>query len=151
MIASARPVPVPDRDSAPFWEGCRCHELLLQRCSGCGALRFPPAPLCELCRAREHLWEPHSGRGEVYSWVIVHHAPSEAFADAVPYVVALIDLAPGVRMPSNLIGCDPAEIKVGLPVQVTFQEVAPGVTLPLFEPVDRVPAAVTERSGDAHA
>lgn len=151
MSDDRRPLPVPDRDSAPFWEGCRRHELLLQRCTACSAWRFPPAPVCDWCRSREYRWEPHPGTGEVYSWVVVHHAVVEAFADATPYIVALVELEHGVRMPTNLVECDPGEIEAGMPVQVIFAEVTEGVTLPLFAPSGRAAADSMARTGEAHA
>jgi uncharacterized OB-fold protein len=76
-----------------------------------------------------------SGRGTVYSWIVVERPiPAEVYGDDVPYVVALIELDEGVRLPSNLIDCAPAEITGGLAVEVVFDDVTPEVTLPKFRP-----------------
>ena len=130
-----KPVPAPDPDSAPFWAGCREHRLMLQKCGACGAFRYPPGPLCPHCRAREARWVQSAGRGKVYSWIVVTHpVPKEVYAADVPYVVALIELDEGVRIASNIVGCTPAEVRGDMRVEVRFDEVAPGVTLPRFGP-----------------
>jgi uncharacterized OB-fold protein len=129
-------LPVPDPVSAPYWDACRRHELRIQRCAACGLFRFPPAPLCPHCRAPEAQWVRASGRGKVYSWiVVVHPVPREIWGDKVPYVVALVELAEGVRLPTNIVECDSARIEAGMPVEVFFDDVAPGVTLPKFRPL----------------
>lgn len=130
-----RPLPEPDPDSAPFWEGCRAHRLLLQRCRDCGAWRFPPGRWCAGCRSPRSAWHDASGRGRVYSWIVVTHpVPREVYAAEVPYVVALIELEEGVRMPTNLVGCDPHAVAAAMPVEVVFDDVTPEVTLPKFRP-----------------
>jgi uncharacterized OB-fold protein len=130
-----KPLPVPDPDSGPFWAGCREHRLLIQRCAGCGAFRYPPGPVCPHCRARGADWVQSAGRGTVYSWIVVTHpVPKEVYAAEVPYVVALVELEEGVRMASNIVGCAPAEVRADMPVEVLFDEVAPGVALPRFRP-----------------
>ena len=141
MAGHPQLLPVPDSVSAPYWEGCRRRELLIQRCAACGSFRFPPAPLCPHCRSRETQWVRASGRGKVYSWiVVVHPVPREIWADKVPYVVALVELKEGVRLPTNIVECDPASVEADMPVEVVFEDVAPSVTLAKFRPL-RSPAA----------
>ena len=130
-----RPLPGPDPVSQPFWDGCARHELLLQRCAGCGRHRFPPGPVCPDCGAREAKWVRASGRGTVYSWIVVHHpVPRQSFADEVPYVVALVALEEGVRMASNVVGCAADAVEAGMALEVVFEDVAEAVTLPKFRP-----------------
>ena len=130
-----KPVPAPDPDSAPFWAGCRDHRLMLLKCVACGAFRYPPGPVCPHCRARESEWVQSPGRGKVYSWIVVTHpVPKEVYAADVPYVVALIELDEGVRIASNIVGCAPADVCGDMRVEVRFDDVAPGVTLPRFVP-----------------
>ncbi|MER7971951.1 OB-fold domain-containing protein [Streptomyces sp. NPDC096080] len=125
-----RPRPVVNRDNAGFWEGVRGHRLLVQRCAACAALRFPWLPGCGGCGSPE--WTPveASGAGTVYSYVVMHHPPFPAFEP--PYAVALIELAEGVRMISNVVGVPPGEVRVGLPVDVEFRTYDNELTLPVF-------------------
>lgn len=136
MADYRKPLPVPDPVSAPYWEGCRRHELLIQRCTACGQLRFPPAPLCPQCWSEETEWVRASGRGKVYSWiVVVHPVPREIWADKAPYVVALVELEEGARLPTNIVECHPHEVEAQMPVEVVFEDAAPGITLPRFRPL----------------
>jgi uncharacterized OB-fold protein len=135
-----RPLPEPDADSAPFWEACGRHELRVQRCGECGARRHPPRPLCPHCQSSQVEWERLSGRGEVYSWVVAHPPVLPAFQDRVPFAVVLVALAEDsrLRFVGNLLGCEPGDVRIGLPVEVAFEELAADVTLPQWRPVERV-------------
>ena len=135
MSHAGKPVPVPDADSRRFWEGCRERELLIQRCLDCGRPRFPPSAFCPHCRSRRVEWTKASGRGRVYSWIVVNHpVPKEIYAGDVPYVVALVELEEGVRMPSNIVGCDPGSVVADMPVEVVFERVSESLTLPRYRP-----------------
>jgi uncharacterized protein len=114
-----RPYPVPDRDTAPFWEAAREGRLVLPRCLSCGRCHFYPRAICPHCMGERLEWVAASGRGSVHSFTVVHRPPP-GFEDQSPYVVALIDLEEGVRMMSWVTGCDPAEVRIGLPVEVVF-------------------------------
>ena len=130
-----KPVPMPDPDSAPFWDACREHRLILQTCTACRVVRYPPGPFCPHCRARGADWIQSAGRGKVFSWIVVTHpVPKEVYAGEVPYVVALIELDEGVRMASNIVGCAPSDVRGDMRVEVVFDDVAPGTTLPRFRP-----------------
>src|SRR5258708_4112532 len=113
-----RPVPVPDLDSAPFWEGCKRHQLLFQRCMDCGMFRFPPNPVCQNCRSRSAAWVESAGTGSVYSWIVVAHPVWPIFKPYVPYAVALVDMDEGVRLAGNILDLDPQAIQAGMRVQV---------------------------------
>lgn len=129
-----KPLPVPDIDTKEFWEGCKRHQLLLPKCQDCGTYRFPPGPMCPQCRSTRTQWAVASGRGKVYSWVVVHHPILPIFAPEVPYAVALIELEEGVRMASNIVDCRPQDIRADMPVEVVFEDVTSEVTLPKFRP-----------------
>ena len=132
---SAKPMPVPDADSRRFWEGCREHRLQIERCADCKTARFPPAALCPHCRSSRSEWVTASGRGTVFSWIVVRHpVPKDMYAGEVPYVVALVELEEGVRMPTNIVGCEPDAIRAGMPVEVVFEDVSADITLPRFRP-----------------
>jgi uncharacterized OB-fold protein len=132
MSDALRPLPLPDDDTRPFWEGCRRHELRMQRCADCGALRFTPRPLCPRCRSGDCEWVPVSGRGTVASRVVVHPPVLPAFADRVPYVVVLVELAedPTLRLVGNVLDAAPDEVEIGHPVEVAFEELTDEITLP---------------------
>lgn len=138
MAEYSKPLPVPDPDTQPFWDGCRAHELRAQRCSQCGKLRWPPRGLCPHCHSWEFRWEPLSNGGTVYSFVVVHHVTSASFAEDAPYTIANITLdgtEEQVRITSNIVGCPPDLVRVGMPVVVTFEDVTPEISLPKFVPV----------------
>ena len=132
-----KPVPEADPDSAPFWAACREHRLMLQKCAGCGVFRYPPGPFCPHCRSRRSEWIQSAGRARVFSWIVVTHpVPKEVYAGDVPYVVALVELDEGVRMASNIVGCAPSDVRGDMHVEVLFDDVAPGITLPRFKPAE---------------
>lgn len=141
-------LPVPDADTAPFWEACAEGQLVFQRCAGCGTLRFPPAPVCHRCRSWEYAWEPQDGRGQVYSWVVVEHPIPPSIADEVPYVSALVELDCGVRMPARLVDVGADDMTAGMAVSVRFLHTAPGVALPVFAPDGHQAAPQAPPTGD---
>ncbi|MCX5558932.1 bifunctional MaoC family dehydratase N-terminal/OB-fold nucleic acid binding domain-containing protein [Streptomyces sp. NBC_00038] len=129
-----RPRPVINRDNAGFWEGVARHQLLIQRCGGCGALRFPWLPGCNACACLEWDTVEASGDGTVYSYVVMHHPPFPAFDP--PYAVGLIELSEGVRMVSNVVGVPYDKVRIGMPVRLEFQRYDEELELPVFRPGD---------------
>ncbi|WP_406072434.1 OB-fold domain-containing protein [Streptomyces sp. NBC_01020] len=125
-----RPRPVVNRDNAGFWDGVARHQLLIQRCTSCSALRFPWLPGCNACGSPEWDTVAASGAGTVYSYVVMHHPAFPAFDP--PYAVGLIELAEGVRMVSNVIGVPYDKVRVGLPVSLEFLRVDEDLELPVF-------------------
>jgi uncharacterized OB-fold protein len=136
MSGWQRPRPEPDRDSAPWWEAVRRHELLLQRCRGCGARRFPARAVCNRCRSREAEWVPAQGTGRVYSWIVNHQVFMPGMADEVPFPVLLVRLDDGddIFMYGNLVDADAADLKPDLPVAAVFAD-AGDVTLVQWRPL----------------
>lgn len=128
------PLPVKQPESDFYWEKAQAHELWLRRCVDCGKAFFYPRDFCPGCGDRNVEWTQASGRGTLHTFAIVHRAPLPAFRDNVPFVVAMVDLEEGPRIPTNLVGVepDPANIKVGMAVQVDFADVTEEVTLPVF-------------------
>ncbi|MFB7643596.1 bifunctional MaoC family dehydratase N-terminal/OB-fold nucleic acid binding domain-containing protein [Streptomyces sp. NPDC056084] len=125
-----RPRPVVNRDNAGFWAGVAEHRLLVQRCGDCAEPRFPWLPGCHACgSARWDTFEA-SGRGTVYSYVVMHHPPFPAFDP--PYAVGLIELAEGVRIVSNVVGVAPDEVRIGMAVRLEFLRVDAELELPVF-------------------
>jgi uncharacterized OB-fold protein len=131
--AASRFVPVADPDTAPFWEACREHRLVAQRCDDCGAFRFPPSPICDRCRSWRATWAPLPLPGRLYSWIVARHAVVPEFAAELPYVVGIVEFAVGVRVPGRL-RVEPEDVVPGMEVGVVFNDVADGVSLPEFAP-----------------
>jgi uncharacterized OB-fold protein len=127
--------PIADPDSAPYWAGCEKHQLLVQRCTDCGARRFPPAPVCDLCRGSGSDWTPLAGPAFLYSWIVVHQQILPEFSD-VPYVVGLAEFEPRVRIPGRVQVADPAACRAGMPLAVVFRQWGDGVVVPEFRAAD---------------
>jgi uncharacterized protein len=130
-----KPLPIVDADSKEFWDGCQRHEFQMQKCDQCHSFYFPPGPICPHCFSTNFKWEKLSGQAEVYSFVIVRRSPGPDWDADVPYVMADIQLAEGPKMISNVVGCKPEDVKIGMKVQVTFDDVTEAVSLPKFKPV----------------
>ncbi len=128
-------LPRPTPESAPFWQGCKDHKLLLQHCSDCDAYQFYPRSVCATCLSDQLEWREVSGRGTVETYTIVTRAVSDAYAADAPYVIALITLAEGPRMMSNVIGCDAESVACGMAVEVVFEPWSEDITMPKFKPV----------------
>ena len=134
MSAYTKPLPQITPEMRPFWEAARRHELVVQRCRGCGTPRFPARDICSRCLSREAEWAPVSGRGTVFSWAVMHQVYHPGFADEVPYAVIVVELEEGARVLSNLVECPVGDITPGMPVEAVFEDVTPEVTLPKFRP-----------------
>lgn len=119
---TALPEPIRNADSQVFWDAMQQEKLLLQECGDCGALDFMPRHMCAVCWSPNRKWREASGEGTVHSFSIVRRASSPAFAPRTPYVVVLIDLAEGPRMPSALVGDGALSVAIGDPVKMTFEE-----------------------------
>jgi hypothetical protein len=121
-------------ESEPFFEATKDNKLLIQRCSSCGKHQFYPRKLCIHCGSSDVEWIEASGLGTVHTFTVIHQQGLPGWREEVPYVAAVIDLEEGVRMTSNIVGCAPTDVRVEMPVEVTF--VNEGVyTLPRFRPV----------------
>lgn len=132
-----KPLPKINADNEAFWEGCRQHEIRIQKCGACGNLRWPPAFLCPHCLSQETDWIRSSGRGTVYSYAVYRVAFDPAFKEDLPYVVALVALEEGPHLVSNIVGCDPSAVYCDMPVQVAWDDVTETVSLPKFRPLER--------------
>ena len=129
------PLPAPDSESAPYWTGLKERRLMLQKCKSSGQYLFPPTSFCPGALEKPE-WVEGSGLGKVFSWIVVRHpVPRDVYADHVPYVVALVELNEGCRMPANIVDCAPEDVKANMPVEIVFRPITPDVTLPAFRPV----------------
>ncbi|MFD3589231.1 Zn-ribbon domain-containing OB-fold protein [Streptomyces sp. NPDC058683] len=123
-------LPEPDAFTRPYWEAAAEGRLLLRRCGSCGRAHHYPREFCPHCWSEDVTWEPASGRANLYTWSVVHRNDLPPFGDRVPYVAAVVDLAEGPRMMTELV--DTPEPRAGLELAVAFRE---GV--PVFRPAAR--------------
>jgi uncharacterized OB-fold protein len=133
-MSYAKPIPVITPEMRPFFEAAKRHELVLQRCEQCGTHRFPAREICSNCLSRQVQWVPVSGRGEVFSYNVMHQVYHPGFAGEVPYAVVVVKLEEGAKLNSNLVGVPPQAIRIGMPVRVVFEDITDEVTLPKFVP-----------------
>lgn len=129
-------VPVPDILTQPYWDGCKNHVITVQQCQSCGRKRHRPAAGCHWCGGQGVDWVQLSGRGSLYTYTVVHRAFHPSLAEEVPYVVGLVaaeeDLT--VRFHTRILECDPADVQVGMSLEVLFQEEPDGTVLPYWRP-----------------
>jgi uncharacterized OB-fold protein len=133
-LRPAKPRPVVQPWAAPFWQATREGRLVLQHCNACNRAIHYPRIACPHCGSDALGWQPASGRGTIYSFTVVQaNAPSAFIAD-MPYVVAVVRLAEGVQMLTNIVQCDPATLRCDQPVEVVFERLDDEFTLPQFRP-----------------
>ncbi|MGD9891711.1 MAG: Zn-ribbon domain-containing OB-fold protein [Dehalococcoidia bacterium] len=130
----AKPLPVRTEENAPFWDSAKRHALEMQRCGNCGRFRYPVADFCPRCLSPEFEWQAVSGNATLYSYIIVHQRYDPSFADDLPYNVAVVELDEGPRLVSNIVGIPNGDIRVGMPLTITYEDVTDEFTLPKFKP-----------------
>jgi hypothetical protein len=131
MTASARARPLPTPETRHFWDGTAAGELRLQRCDACANVYFPPRPFCPACASRKVTVFKASGHATLYSYVI-NHRPAPGFTP--PYAIAVVELAEGPRMMTNIVGCPqtPEALDLDMKLEVAFEKLDDNCTLPLF-------------------
>lgn len=132
----AKPLPRIDEESKGFWEACQRHELYVQRCAACDAPRYYPRALCPSCLSDRVEWVRCGGQGTIYTFTVTHQNQAAGFRDELPYVLAYVELDEGVRMLTNIVGCAPDSVRIGMRVEVVFEDVTADATLPKFRPMD---------------
>jgi uncharacterized protein len=154
---SKRPRPGINLDNQFFWDGARGHELRIQTCLACGQKYFPPTPRCWECGSFDMGFAVASGRARLYSWVSPHHPQAPGFV--YPLLVGLVDLEEGTRLVTNLVGVRRADVRIGMPLEVSWLDSHPAlvdgaedsrgpITLPQFRPARPPRRAETLKAGD---
>lgn len=128
-----KPLPEADESSRPFYEGAMAGQLMLMRCDECGTVRLPSRRHCDHCLSTQTSWVTASGRGRVRTFAVMHRVYHPGFAAEVPYNIAVVELAEGPRIVSNLVGVSNADIRVDMPVEVEWERHS-DVALPKFRP-----------------
>lgn len=143
--SNRRALPQPTPETRHFWEGTRAGELRLQRCDACAKVYFPPRPFCPACASRAVTVFTASGQAKLYSYVINHRAaPGSGFE--APYAIAVVELAEGPRMMTNIANSEqtPEALVLDMPLEVVFERASEEITLPLFQPLQAVQQAQEE-------
>jgi uncharacterized OB-fold protein len=134
---SERPLPKPNADTIPFWDGCRNHELKFQKCKDCGHVRWPPSIFCPKCYSQDGEWTVASGMGKIFSYAVYHQAFHPAFKQQLPYVVAVVVLEEGPHILSNIIDCSHDRLRCDMEGCLAWEDVSEEMSLPKFRPVQK--------------
>jgi uncharacterized protein len=129
-----RDIPQPTPESEPFWEAAARGELAIQRCNACERFWFPPSNRCQSCWSDDVEWRAVSGRAELYTFTVYRRGYSPALKEQLPYVVGIVELEEGPRLVTNIVGCEPEDVRVGMSLRVTFRDIGEGFALHGFEP-----------------
>lgn len=131
---SLRPMDLaPDELDAPFWQGCERHVFLVHRCVACGRAYWP-ASTCIDHGSSAMEWQPASGRAEVFTYTIVHHAYDRALVDKLPYAATVVKLDEGPFFHTDIVDCDPSDVHIGMRVHVVFESLDDETVIPHFTP-----------------
>ena len=132
-IAYKKPLPRRrNKMAAEFYEFCHQHELRFQRCTDCNTWRHVPRDMCAKCGSFNWEWAKSAGKGKVFSWTTAMQPMLPQFADVIPYSPVVVEMDEGVRLVSWLTNVPDSDLRLGLPVEVVFEDVTPEVTLPKF-------------------
>ncbi|MBI4641951.1 MAG: Zn-ribbon domain-containing OB-fold protein [Candidatus Tectomicrobia bacterium] len=136
MAEWKKPLPRITPETKTYWEGCKRHELVIPHCKDCGEYYFYPRALCPYCFSSNIEFVKSNGKGKVHTFTVTYQNRARGFVDEVPYVMAWVELPEqgNVQLMSNIIDCEPEDVKVGMPVQVVFVDATDEITIPLFKP-----------------
>ena len=129
-----KPLPTVSGESKPYWDSCRLGRLVIQKCDNCSEFQFYPRGICANCWSNDIKWYNATGRGTVWSFTVTYQNRTPGFAEDVPYVLALVELEEGVRMFTNIIDCQPTDVRIGMDVEVTFVQANNQISIPYFKP-----------------
>ena len=129
-----KPLPQIDEENRWYWEALKRHELYLQKCRDCGALRYYPRALCSECLSSRTEYVRSSGHGKVYTFTATYQNQAAGFRESLPYILAYVELGEGAKVLCNLIDCKAEDVRIGMPVEAAYEDVTPEVTLLKFRP-----------------
>lgn len=128
-----RPRPAINLDNAFWFAAAREKRLVIQRCADCKTLRHPPGPACPACQSFDWDVLDASGEATLYSWVVAHHPRHPAFD--YPLLIAVVELAEGTRLITNIVGATDADLSIGMPLALEWLDADMDLTLPVFRPL----------------
>ncbi len=124
-----KPIPVPDELTKPFWDACNEKRLVVQNCTACNKLQYPPQARCTTCRSDAHIeWKQVQGRGHILEYIVIYDSRIKPLQQDQPinFAVITLDEDPGLNFLSNLPGTPVDQVPVGAPVEVVFEPAGPG-------------------------
>jgi uncharacterized OB-fold protein len=138
--AADRTAATPDIDdfTRPWWDAAAEGRLLVRRCAACGRAHHYPREFCPHCWSDDVAWERASGRAALYTWSVVHRNDLPPFGARTPYTAAVVDLAEGPRMMTEIVECAEADLRIGMDLEVSFRAEDGGVVVPVFRPAPDV-------------
>jgi uncharacterized OB-fold protein len=129
-----KPIPEIQPWTEGFWKGTKQHKLLIQECQDCKAKIFYPKKVCSECWSPNLGWIEANGKGKVYTFTVMLDMVEPKFWGDIPYVLAMVDLEEGIRMMTRVVNCEPEEVRIGMPVEVVFEDINDQCALPFFQP-----------------
>jgi uncharacterized OB-fold protein len=127
-------LPTIEAESRPYWDAAAKGRLLIRSCRDCGDVHHYPRPFCPNCWSESVDWMETSGRGTLYTWSTVFMNGVPPFSERLPYVAAVVDLEEGPRIMTNIIGCEPDVLSIGMSLTVDFQTLTDEIQAPVFRP-----------------
>jgi uncharacterized OB-fold protein len=140
------PIPTQCPETAPFWKACGEGRFLVQICDQCGKSQYPYRAMCCHCWSSDVRDVAAIGAGTIWSYSVVRKSRTAPFSSWGPYVVAVIELPEGVKVVSNVVGCAPESVSIGMPVQLAFASAGERGAIPVFVPAQA--AAPKDKSSD---
>ena len=137
MIQNQKPIPVIQPWTQEFWKATKKGKFLIQQCQDCNSNIFFPKKVCPECWSNNLGWQEASGKAQVYTYTIVLDMVEAAFMGDLPYVIAMVDLEEDIRMTTRIVNCNPKDVKIGMDVELVFDEVSEECSLPMFQPADK--------------
>ena len=134
MAAKRTDLPTIEGESRAFWDALNEQRLTIGSCNSCGKVHYYPRPFCPHCWSDDVGLVEASGEGTLYTFSVVHMNDLPPFNEQVPYVAAMVDLAEGVRVTTNIVGCEPDALEIGMKLTVDFESIDDGVTKAVFRP-----------------
>ena len=134
----SKPIPSPQGESDVYWQKAKDHELWLRKCNSCGEAYFYPRDISPCCFSRNTRWIRASGKATLFSYGIVHRSPHPSFNEEAPFVVAIVQLEEGPKIPTNIITDEtpsPENIRIGMPLHVIFEDISDEISLVKFTPI----------------
>ncbi|HVN88287.1 MAG TPA: OB-fold domain-containing protein [Candidatus Binataceae bacterium] len=132
--ARPKPIPAPDEITAPFWQAARERKLAIQRCAGCGYYNHPPRRFCDACLSQELAFAPVTGKGKVYTFTVMHQRDVAGFENDAPFINIVVELdeQPMLLMVSDIPIGERDRVRIGAPVEVSFEERGDEIVVPRF-------------------